>query len=265
MLFLTAIVAVSVFPQGSAQTLPSITINEGASYTNSTTVTLTLSTPNATQMSFSNDNSTWSDWENFTATKTWTLPTEDGNYTVYAQFLDSENNISTVDSSIVLDTTAPYAEPYATWYSDDYRTVYFDATYSTDNLGIANCTWDFGDGNLTNAIVVLHTYTEIGNYNASLTVQDFAGNNATAYFSVTIPDLASAATPTPTPTVTIPPTTHPTSTPTPTAQPTQTPGFELTSDSMILIAVVVAVGVVCLLVVVVFWKRWKTAPPPSQQ
>jgi len=261
-LMLAASVLVGCFvPQVSAQTSLSFTINSGAQYTNSTTVTLTLSSSNATEMCFSNDNSTWSDWENFTSSKNWTLPSDDGNYTVSTLFKDSENNTLIAYACIYLDATPPVPEAYAEWYSNDYRTVYFDAYYSTDNVGIANYTWNFGDGNITTAKTVIHTYTAAGNYSASLKVMDYAGNTAIQNFSITIPDLTATATATPTPTVTVRPTTIPTSNPTQTPQPTQQPGLDATTETMILIAAVVAVGIVLAVVVVVFWQRWKTAPP----
>ena len=53
--------------------------------TNSLDVTLNLSGQNVTEMRFSNDNSTWSEWETYASTKAWTLTAGDGNKTVYAQ------------------------------------------------------------------------------------------------------------------------------------------------------------------------------------
>jgi hypothetical protein len=250
-------------PKVSAQTSPTITINNGTNYTNSTALTLTLSSSNATQMRFSNDNLSWSDWENFTTSENWTLPTTEGNVTVYAQFIDSDNNTFAAIANIVLDTTAPVPQPYAEWYSNDYRTVYFDSSYSTDNIGIANSTWNFGDGNTTSGIALIHTYTAAGNYTGYLTVEDFAGNTANVSFSANIPDLTASPTATPTPYPTVPPTTNPTYTPTPTAQPTQPPtDLDQTNKTIIIIAAIVAVGIVLAVVVIVFWKRWSKAPPP---
>lgn len=90
----------------------SITINSGATATNSTTATLTLSaTDNAgavSQMQFSNDGATYSAAEAFATSKTWTLATGDGAKTVYAKFKDAAGNWSVaVSDTIVLDTVAP--------------------------------------------------------------------------------------------------------------------------------------------------------------
>ena len=55
----------------------SITINSGAAYCLSTGVTLTLSAPTDSSglasMCFSNDNTTWSSWQTYATTATWTL------------------------------------------------------------------------------------------------------------------------------------------------------------------------------------------------
>jgi PKD repeat protein len=199
-----------------AQTANSIVIDNGAPYTNSTRLELTLSSINASQMRFSSDNSSWSDWEAFATARNYTATEGDKNYTIYVEFQDSENQTSTVNASIVVDTTLPEPVPYADWYTTDYRTVYFDASYSTDNFGIANYTWDFGDGNVTNGMTVIHTYEDIGNYTVTLSVLDYAGNNGSVTLLARIPDLTSTATPTPTPVPTtyIPPTTYPTTNPT---------------------------------------------------
>lgn len=90
----------------------SIVINAGADYTNSTSVTLTLTASDAlsgvSQMSFSNDGINWSDWEPFMSTKSWTLTARDGTKTVYVKFKDGAGNVSSAYSdTIVLDTTPP--------------------------------------------------------------------------------------------------------------------------------------------------------------
>ncbi len=263
-LILTVSLLIGCFvPKVSAQTSPAITINSGASYTNSTIVALTLASSNATQMRFSNDNSSWSDWENFTTSKNWTLPTTEGNDTVYSQFLDSANNTLTAVANIVLDVTAPVPQPSADWYTADYRTVVFDSSYSTDNIGVANSTWNFGDGNTTTGIALIHVYAAAGNYTVTLTVEDFAGNTANATFPVNIPDLSAIVTHTPTPYPTVPPTTYPTYTVAPTASPTPPPtGLDQATETIIIVVAIAAVGIVLAVVVVVLWKRWSKAPPP---
>jgi PKD repeat protein len=252
-LILVATVFIGFIPENLfAQKPISITINNGASFTNSTRLELTLSSSNATQMRLSEDNSSWSNWETFTTAKNYTLTAGDGNYTIYIQFLDSNNQTLIANSSIVLDTTSPEAIPYADWYTGDYRTVFFDASYSTDNIGIANYTWNFGDNNITKGLTVVHTYKDPGNYTVTLTVLDYAGNNAAVTFSARIPDLTSIVTPTPTPTpiVTISPTTFiPTANPTASSTPIAS-GFNTTWVTAIAAVLVIAVfGVIVILYV----------------
>ena len=89
-----------------------ITINNGAAQTNTTSVTLTLSaTDNSgtvSQMQFSNNRTTYSTAEAYATSKTWTLASGDGTKTVYAKFKDAAGNWSTAASdTIALDTTPP--------------------------------------------------------------------------------------------------------------------------------------------------------------
>ncbi len=88
-----------------------MTINAGATSTNNTSVTLTLSCTDANscpQMKFSNDNIAYSTPETFATTKTWTLTSGDGSKSVYVQFKDNAGNWSvSYSKSILLDTTIP--------------------------------------------------------------------------------------------------------------------------------------------------------------
>jgi hypothetical protein len=100
------IVLETVVPTGT------ITINGGATYANSTSVTLTLTCNDAgsgcAQMQFSNDGSTYSSPETFSTTKAWTLTTGDGTKTVYVKFKDGAGNWSSAyTDTIILDTTEP--------------------------------------------------------------------------------------------------------------------------------------------------------------
>ncbi|MDW7725596.1 MAG: PGF-pre-PGF domain-containing protein [Candidatus Methanoperedens sp.] len=89
-------------------TPPSIIINDGAEYTNSTIVTLNLSST-MTLMKFSNDNTNWTDWEPFKSSRSWTLTTGDGVKTVFFSVSDDEINYQNRGAfdSIKLDTTPP--------------------------------------------------------------------------------------------------------------------------------------------------------------
>jgi len=90
----------------------SFTINNGATYTNKTTVALRLSAMDATsgiaEMRLSNDNVTYTDWQIYVQFKPWILQEVDGVRTVYLQLRDSARLISQVYSqTIILDPTPP--------------------------------------------------------------------------------------------------------------------------------------------------------------
>jgi len=89
-----------------------ILISDGAAYTNSLSVMLSLSaTDNSgivSQMQFSNDDVTYSSPEPYATTKTWTLLDGDGEKTVFVKFKDADGNWSEpVSDTINLDTVAP--------------------------------------------------------------------------------------------------------------------------------------------------------------
>jgi uncharacterized protein YdeI (BOF family) len=90
----------------------SIVINSNAGYTKSTTVTLTLSATDAgsgvTTMRFANNTTSWSSWENYNTTKSWTLASGEGIKSVYVQFEDKIGNQSiSYSDTIILDMTKP--------------------------------------------------------------------------------------------------------------------------------------------------------------
>ena len=75
--------------------------------TQTLTITLTLSATDRTsgvaQMRFSNDNSTWSNWEPYQTTKTWTLQEGEGLKTVSVQFSDNAGLTSTYSYTLTLE------------------------------------------------------------------------------------------------------------------------------------------------------------------
>jgi hypothetical protein len=90
----------------------SIEINNGAKYTNSTEVTLSIFAEDegsgVSQMAFSTDGTIWYPWEAFTAVRNFTLPGKDGTKYVYVKLKDHAGNIGQSDfDNIILDTTPP--------------------------------------------------------------------------------------------------------------------------------------------------------------
>jgi alpha-tubulin suppressor-like RCC1 family protein len=113
----------------------SIAINPTATYTNASTINLTLSCSDAdsgcSQMQFSNDGSTWSTPEVVATSKTgWALSSGDGLKTVSVMYQDAAGNWSTAYSAtITLDTIPPSS-------SSGTRTVITIATGLLDPRGV---------------------------------------------------------------------------------------------------------------------------------
>lgn len=88
-----------------------VIVNNAALYTNAPTVTLTLGasdTHGVSHMRFSNTGLTWSAWQAYGVSATWTLANGDGLKTVYAQYRDTPGNLSgPYTDTIILDTTPP--------------------------------------------------------------------------------------------------------------------------------------------------------------
>ena len=103
---------------------------------------LTLSASDAgsgvAEMRFSNDGGTWTGWESYATSKSWTLAAGDGSKTVYVQYRDNVANVSTsYTDSIILDTAAPTSSATSPPSS---ASVSFTVSWSgSDSLsGIAN-------------------------------------------------------------------------------------------------------------------------------
>ena len=96
----------------TAPTADGLTINGGALNSTSTTISVTLSASDDDSglagISFSNDGTTWGDWQDYSTHASWSLSTGDGSKTVYGRVRDSVGYVSSIVSdTISLDTTAP--------------------------------------------------------------------------------------------------------------------------------------------------------------
>ena len=100
-------VAVQVNHMDSPAPSGSVAINGNAIYTNDPQVSITLNCSNAQSMAFSNDNITYTDWEDFGDTRAWELGTGDGLKTAYVKIRNDSGDIAELSDTIVLDTTPP--------------------------------------------------------------------------------------------------------------------------------------------------------------
>ena len=117
-------------------------------YINSTSVTLCMNITNVEQMRFSNNNSTWSEWEPYSAEKSWTLLTGDGEVTVYAEFMSNSeltnnepipNSTPTGVEKVILDTTPPSVTNFQINSGDEYANAI--GTTLTYNYTELNAVW----------------------------------------------------------------------------------------------------------------------------
>src|SRR2546427_595239 len=106
---------------------------------------------------------------------------------VFVAWLDTRVSGQDVFAS-VLDVVPPTANAGSAISVGQGTIVSFDGRVSSDNLGIAGYTWDFGDGSSTSGVSAGHTYPNAGSYVATLTVWDYSGNSASATRTVTVPD-----------------------------------------------------------------------------
>ncbi|MFC1745608.1 hypothetical protein ACFL35_16575 [Candidatus Riflebacteria bacterium] len=95
----------------------SILINDDAQFTVSRAARLTIAStdPSGVEaMQFSNDGSTWSQFETYQTSKIWELTAGDGTKTVYVRFRDNLGNVGDASNdTIILDQTIPPSPPPA--------------------------------------------------------------------------------------------------------------------------------------------------------
>ena len=172
-----------------------ITINGGAEYVKTTSVTLALSAsggPNrVTQMRFSNDETTWSAWESFAASKSWSLSSEDGTKTVYAQFKDEAGRVSpSCSDTIIVKTVGPSLSITSPTSDSDYTTNHpalaISGTASSDVVSLvwATNSGDTGECIGTTVWVTDEIALTEGANTVTITAMDEAG--ATAAMSLTL-------------------------------------------------------------------------------
>ena len=109
----TQSVSFSVSAADTTAPTGSVSVDSGATYTNTTASSLTLSAQDTggsglSEMRFSNDNAAWSTWETYATSKSWTLTSGNGAKTVWVQYRDGAGNPSpSYSDAITLDATAP--------------------------------------------------------------------------------------------------------------------------------------------------------------
>ena len=207
----------------------SISINSGAEYTNTTSVTLNLSATDEWGVTgyYGSTNpfkpsASDSGWTEITTTTIYNedvpyqLDGGDGSKSVYAWFKDIYDNVSSGESdSIVVDTTESIVAITSPTSDDTYTTT--SSTISLSGIamdatsGLSSITWSndkVGSGGTANGMTnwsISNISLSVGNNTITVTATDNAGNSSADTIIVTY----TPYTPTPTPTATATPTPTP--------------------------------------------------------
>lgn len=112
------------------------------------------------------------------------------NYTAVVYDTANNNATSATYYITISDNIAPTAVATVNQSSVDQNiNIQFNASNSSDNIGITNYTWRFNDSTAINTSgEPLHKFADPGTYNISFTATDTAGNNGTAYLTITVRD-----------------------------------------------------------------------------
>jgi hypothetical protein len=185
--------------------LAAIEINEGDDYTNSPLVILYLQYSDnlgVTQVRYRNYGSAYTEWEQPTNIRNWTLPIGDGNKTVYAQFRDKAGLISEITDTIILDTVPPIGSIKINNGDTDTTSTTVTIIPTTDDangvtqMRLKNEGEDWNDWE--DVAVKNWTLTsELGTKTVFAQFKDIAGSTSTIY-NATI-ELVESKLPTPTP------------------------------------------------------------------
>ncbi len=195
-------------PDTTAPTNASISINSGASYTNFTAITLTLSaTDNVGVVGYylstssSTPTASASGWNSVTSATSYSwsvsysLTSGDEQKTVYVWYKDAAGNVSnSASDSITLDTTAPIVTITSPTSSDTYTatsgTVSPSGSASDTTSGVKEVTWSSDKGSSGTASGT--TYWSVssislssGDNKITVTARDNAGNTSTDTITVT--------------------------------------------------------------------------------
>lgn len=200
----------------SAVGLPFV-INDGAEFSNSTTVTLTLnasaflpSVPSTAEMSISNDNHTWSGWEPYATSKSWTLTSGDGLKIVYFRVrLDGDSPPSQVQfRPVILDTVLPLLVMTFPVTNDmvwEFSAFPLEWTVTDSESGLNHVEVSLDGGTWTNVgTQTIYGFSGLSNgtHIFAIKAMDNAGNSQIVSRSVNINTASSTPALTPTPTST---------------------------------------------------------------
>ncbi len=137
----SAVATDTIILDTAAPTSRTISINAGAAYTNSTSVTLTLSATDTVSgvstMAFSTDGTTWSSPVPFVTSYPYVVPAGDSTKTVSVRYTDYAGNTSTaVSDSIVVHTGLPTVLLTSPTAGSTVRGTVALAATASDSIGV---------------------------------------------------------------------------------------------------------------------------------
>ncbi|MBO5142988.1 MAG: leucine-rich repeat protein [Clostridia bacterium] len=180
-------------------TTGSVVINNGATYTNSTSVSLVLSANSAenmylTETAVAGNSIASGSWIKYATSSNFTLSTANGEKIVYAYFKDAYGNIISANDSIILDTIAPgignmTGTQYKNTASGGKVSVTASGFTDYDGSGVKRCDWyykiDSGAWSSANAGTISGAsstfnvpITNEGTYTVRIWLYDNAGNGS---------------------------------------------------------------------------------------
>ena len=109
-----------------------------------------------------------------------------GNRTVYGSPINIVMDANQTLLPYFIDIERPVADAGLNRTVNVGETVNFDASNSSDNVGIINYEWRFGDGTTGTGATATHKYTQTGTYIVTLTVKDVANNSGIKNLTITV-------------------------------------------------------------------------------
>ncbi|PKL41863.1 MAG: hypothetical protein CVV41_16995 [Candidatus Riflebacteria bacterium HGW-Riflebacteria-1] len=142
--------------------LGTISINSDGIRTANPAVALTLSASDAkgvADMSFSNDNLTWSGWVPYATSMSWNLSAGDGSKVVYVRYRDTVGNIGIFSDDIILDTTGPLGGVTIDPAPLSATTTLSLNLFANDGSGVPNMALSFDGGAFSAWVAYTPNYT----------------------------------------------------------------------------------------------------------
>ena len=103
---------------------------------------------------------------------------------------DADNPVASFSAIVKENVDDPGSAVNATNVIEDFSTVVFNATASSDvTSSVSSYSWDFGDGNTDAGKLVSHSFETPGDFDVVLTVADGAGNTGTSTTTVSVHDI----------------------------------------------------------------------------